>query len=399
MISITEKYSMVLRNLNWNSVMKYLLLMLVILFIACGVFDPEPLDNFALFASIDGNPRGLWIFDANTFEKIDSLEMDWVPLVFDISDDNSTWYSTLNNKDIIAIDANTKAIDMQITTRNYDPILDWQKKHIITYYGSDYIQFYDVQTFELVYEDSLGLGWEGIRMMVASPIEDKVYAFHISEQGTGIMIYNTLNYQIEQVIELSDNIERNRGMSPTDISVSPDGNYLFITVYNWSDPNAPSWYGSFHVIDLSANQVVAEYSCGTYAQMGVSPDGSYIYLSDPAGYLIESHPSNQVLRYDITSQTMEVFIDGPADIGLKSSNNDNIYFITDQIIIAPDNRTMFITLGGAVTTATGKDIHMAKIDIRTKKVLEYFAIPRDYRGYITSEIRKLKLNKYMSQSE
>ncbi len=344
------------------------------------------LDSLALFASIDGNPKGLWIFDANTFEKIDSLEMDWVPFSLEFSNDYSTWYSRMSTIGIFAIDAKTKEIIRQTSSRNTSLILDRQKKYIITYYGSDYIQFYDAQTFELFYEDSVG---EIYGRMVTSPTEDKIYAFHISGQGTGIMVYNTHDYQIEQVIRLTDDEQRSRGMQPADLDVSPDGNYLFATVYNWSDPNAPGWYGSFYAIDLTTNQVIAEHLCGAFSQMGVSPDGRYVYVSDPAGYLYELFPTEHVLRYDINSNEMEIFVNGSSDIGLLGKG-----LITDQIVIAPDNRTMFITIWGGAKATNGKYIHMAKIDTYTKKILGYYCIPPDHRGYITSLIRGLKLSKY-----
>lgn len=356
------------------------------------ILEDCSLDSFALYASIDGNPRGLWIFDANNLNKIDSLEMDWVPFYFDISSDNSTWYSTLNTNNIISIDAETKIINKQVNTRNYEIILDPLKEYVITYRGSDYIQFYDAQTLTLTYEDSIGLGT--IRKMVASPTENIVYAFISTDQGTKIMVYNTHDHQLEQVIELTDNEVRSTGMAPADLDISPDGNYLFATVFNWSDPNVSGWYGSFHAIDLSTNQVVAEHLCGKYSQMGVSPDGKYVYISDPAGYTYELIPTNQVLCYDVISKDIEVFIDGSIDIGLKPMG-DSDYFITDQVVIAPDSRTMFITIAGAVTTADDKDIHMVKIDTKTKKILDYYAIPRDYRGYITSEIKRLRSGKYL----
>lgn len=285
------------------------------------------------------------------------------------------------------IDAETKVINKQVNTRNYEIILDPLKEKVITYRGSDYIQFYDAQTLTLTFEDSIGLGT--IRKMVASTAKNEVYAFISTEQGTKIIVYNTHDYRLEQIIALSDNETRNNGMTPVDLDISPDGNNLYATVFNWSDPDAPGWYGSFHAIDLLTNQVDTEFVCGAYSQIGVAPDGKYVYLTDPAGYTYELMPTNQVLRYDVISKEIEVFIDGSIDIGLKPMG-DSDYFITDQIVIAPDSRTMFITIAGAVTTADGNDIHIAKIDTKTKRILDYYAIPRDYRGYITSEIRRLR---------
>jgi hypothetical protein len=359
--------------------------------------DDCSLDSFALYASVDGNFSGLWIFDANILEKTDSLETNWFPYSFEFSADYSIlYYSTrdpaTNIRSIVAINAKTKAISRQSSTRNINLILDWQKKYIITYYGSDYIQFYDAQTFELVYEDSLGLGSKGLgmRKMVASPTEDKVYAFYNSGQGIGIAVYNICNFEIERII----NLKQNSNIGDGDLKISPDGRYLFAIVHGWTDSNVTGWYDSFIAIDITNDQVVAEYLCGNDSQIGVNPDGNYVYISDPAGHGIELMPTNQVLRYNVISKGMEVFINGSDDIGLKSLYDDYIYFITGSIVIASDHRTMFIALEGDITTIDGKDIHIAKIDTHTKKILDYYAIPRDYRGYITSAIWKIKLGKY-----
>lgn len=337
--------------------------------ISCNLFVPElePLDDDnILYASFDGSFKGWLAFDANTLEVVDSLEMDKAVGNFDISDDRSTFYTICG--DLIATDINTKTIKMRTPTRNSLMIQDRSKEHIITYCRSGYLQFYDAETFELVYEDSLGEGIRETIIMVASPTEDIVYSTYFSEQkGASIMVYNMQTYQIERLIHLSDDFSRT---ALIDLKISPDGNYLFAV--NNTD-------GLFYVFDLSSDEIIHTHTCNPLAQIAVSPDGNYVYLSDPASQFEYYVPKNQVLRYDVSSNKTKVFIRSPRDIGLSGS-----YLYTEKIIIAPDNRTMFVTLS---------NLRIAKIDTEIKEIVSIYRIPKDYRGYITSEIKSILLVK------
>lgn len=337
----------------------------VILLMASCIYTPElePLDNYILYASTDGSFKGWWAFDENTLEKVDSIEMDRGVINFDISDDKSTFYS-MDRYDIIATDINTKTIKIRTTTKNWGMTLDRNKEFIITHYPSEYLQFYDAETFELVYEDSLGEAITDAYAVAVSPTEDKIYASYHSEQDeTCIMVYNTNTYQIERLINLN-----NKKIALMDLEVSPDGNYLFVV--NNSD-------ALFYVVDLSTDKIIHTHTCNYSAKIEVSPDGNYVYLSNPNSPIGEL-TKNQVLRYNVSSNKTRVFIHGPGDIGLESN-----YLYIDKIIIAPDNRTMFITLG----------LSIARIDIKTKEIINRYKIPADYQGHITSSIKNILLVK------
>ena len=352
---------------------------------------PQPLpDDLALFASIDGNWTGIWVFDTDSLKLIDSLQTISFTSSIEFSPNYSIWYTIVrdhsDNAILIAIDARTKNILQQAITRNPFLISALQGRLLVGYYVK-VTEIFDPETFLLIRADSLG--W--VDKAIACPKSPKLYllsqSYNLNDPGPRVVIYDLRDFKIDRTIELTDITYRRNRMQSSALAISPDGKYLFVTVFNWVGGGG---YGTFHAIDLTNNQVVAEYLCGKFSQMGVSPDGRYVYISDPAGYKYMMVPTDHVLRYNIHSLSMEVFINGLRDIGLAGK----MLMITDQVVIAPDNRTMFLTFMGDAHTTDGKQVHMIKLDILTKKVLGIYSIPPDYRGYITQIIVKLKLGKY-----
>jgi hypothetical protein len=251
---------------------------------------------------------------------------------------------------------------------------------LITYgYGAGVTQIFDRLTFQLLRTDSLGL----LQWIVASPTQNTLYAIHQTyrESFTGILVYNLDSLRAEKTLRFDDFLAK----VPTDLAISPDGQYLFLTAFTWMGFGG---VGTFYAIDLTTERIVATYNCGSYSQIGLATDGKAVYLSDPAGYLYELPPTNQILRYDVGKRSIEVFIDGLAPLGLKGTR-----LVTDQIVIGPDSKTMFVAHVGDAKTADGRDVHMAKLDLLTKRVLSVYSIPRDYRGYVTTRITRLRLAK------
>lgn len=356
-----------------------------------GTDQPQMIS--ALFASVDGNWTGIWVFDTDSLSIIDSFPTQYgaVPFSIEFSPDYSLWYTILqdnsNNHTIFSIDARTKNIFQQTLTQNPFLISADNGKYLIGYYIK-VTEIFDRRTFILTRLDSLG--W--VDRAVACPKTSKIYllsqSYNLSDPGPRVVVYDLQDFNIKRVIEFADSTSRKR-MGSAAIAISPDGKYLFLTVFNWVGGGG---YGSFHAIDLKTDQVVAEFLCGKFSQMGVSLDGRYVYITDPAGYLYEMNPTGHLLRYDVYARTMELFIDWvPYNItgGAHGSR-----LITDQIVILPDNRTMFLTTPNG-QTIEGENIAIMKFDLDTKQVMCIYSIPPDYRGYITKHIRKLKLGKYV----
>jgi hypothetical protein len=202
----------------------------------------------------------------------------------------------------------------------------------------------------------------------------------------GIIVYNYETFQVERVIQIAES-ERQIRMSPSSIVVSSDDEYLFLTVWNEIGGGG---YGSFFVVDLKQNSVLGEYPCGGYAQLAISPNNKYVYITDPAGYLRDIPSINKLLRYDVDRHEVEVFINSLSDIGLVRNR-----FITDKLIVADDNRTLFITFwSGPPRTSDGKIVHLIKLDSLTKRVISTFSLPLNEQGEFTQYIFEIKLGLY-----
>jgi len=384
------------KDMKFGRKIKYLIIYLsLILFCSIGCKKsgpveppdpPQPLpDDLALFASIDGNWCGIQVFNANSLEKIDSLETTpGVPFSIEFSPDYSKWYTIWHDNNdnyvLYAIDAKTKAIIRSINVTGQFLHMLKNKNILVTTAGK--LRFWNADNFNLIKEDSIGM--DRMIRLISSPINNKMYAARYTGIIPEIVVYNIETFNIERTINLSDSTKP-RSLAFADLEISPDGRLLFVTVFNWN-----IWSGIFFAIDLSTYQIVAELPCGSFSQIGVSSDGHYVYITDPAGYFYMMEPTAHLLRYNIHARSMEVFINGLRDIGLTG----NMLMITDQVVIAPDNRTMFLTFMGDAKTTDGKQVHIIKLDILTKKVLCVYSIPPDYRGYVTQRIAQLKLGRY-----
>lgn len=366
------------------------LTVLILLLAACDsgeVEKPiEPLpDGLALFASVGRQPAGFWAFDANTLEKVDSLDMQGEsPSAVAFSDGYATWHWVRafppDDKKLFAYDVATRQTRF-VPTEGL-AVVAARGGSVLVAYGNPITQFYDARTLDLVHEDSLGF----LSRVAVSPEGDHLYALQqdYEEPGVrGVLVYDLKSHAVERVIPLSPDEDRRSSMAPAAIAVSPDGGSVYASVFNWRGGGG---YGSFHDVDLRRGRVVVEHPCGSFAQLGVAPDGRSVYLSDPAGYFYEMIPTDQILRYRPHSRRIEVFADGSRSIGLTGGR-----LVSWDVVVAPDSRTLFVGLQGSAETVDGKRVDVLKLDAVNKEVLGVFEIPPDEQGRITTLIAYLRL--------
>ena len=340
---------------------------------------PSPVsDTLAIFATVDGGPTGVWIFDPNTLAIIDSAVLPFVPLSMIVSPDGSTWYS-MDADRIYSIDAASKQILKDTLTRGrYNMISDRYKRYLITdglSKGDPRTEWWDRESLSLVRIDSpytvTGHG-------VSSPVGNAIYCFGGINRGDFVLGYDVDSSRVIAHFPIADTT-REKSMRASDIAISPDGRWLYVTVFN-----VVSWwgYGSFFVIDLSRDSVVEEYSCGSFANIAVSSDGQYVYLSDPGAWLgiPESFPTYQVLRYDVQRSEMEVFIDWRDFAGITGNSR------SEQITVSPDGRSIYLLAGG--TTCGGQEVNLVRLDSRSGSLLA------SHPFLSGGGIRRLKAQKY-----
>lgn len=354
----------------------------------------QPLGNdFALFASGDGNSPAVYVLDADSLTLLDSISTDrdvaWT-VVF--SPDYSTWYSVWDSfyvpldaeRYLQAVDTRSMSIIQSTSVSTLGAVALSNDQQLVAY-GDRGISVFDRVSFTLLKSDT---SLYFVNDIIPSSSQSRLYMLCTPDrQFPGLVIYDIDSMKIDQIIPIADSITQRR-MQPVDLSISPDERYAFISVFNWI---GGAGYNSFIAFDLKSNEVVSEYHCGAFAQLAISPDGESVYITDPSGYLYQFITTGQILRYNVKSRQMEVFVERPRSIGLLGN-----LFVSDRVVVAPDNRTVFISMwGGDGYTTDGRFAAIIKIDALTRELLGTYSYPLDIRGIpVQLHARGLALGKY-----
>jgi len=333
-----------------------------------------------IVSTIYGSFNGIKLYDACTFTLIDSISTPLdAPTFVENTNDGHKLFSVLNddnaNNFLISLSTNPLSI-VQIV-----PCIGWRvtknfSDDILFVYGGFYntLQLFNLESLSVLREQQISK----IGLMISSPTENKMYGLRADEGYSSIFIYNIDSLSIIEEIQFSSIAE-----IATDISVSNDDRFVFFTTFLGSS----SFLAKFYAFDTQSRSIVSEIYCPPFASVGVSPDGKSVYITDPAGYLYELPSSGKLLRYDVETRSMNVFIDW-VPYNLTSAFEGRLP--TKKVIVSPDNRYLYITTSAA-RTETGKSMDILKVNVRNKKVINFLSIPHDYRGYKTEIINNIKL--------
>lgn len=344
-------------------------------------------ENAALYLSLDGgtNMAGIWVLNADSLRLIDSLGTGpGVPFTIEFSTHYAELYSIWQASDrrsfLFAVDNKSLSILQKVLISPPRPFVVLDKiNDILIAYASSPMMFYDRSRLNLIWEDtSSAVIWE------VQPSNSGSNLYMTRDDGTmftGLTIFDIKSHEIKKTIPVAE-AARQKIMEPADLAISPDEHYAFLSVFNWQGLGG---YNSFFVVDLTQSKVVDEYATGAFAQLCVSPDGRYVYISDPAGYLYMMHASNEMLRYDISARSMEIFVSLG---GLGLSGN---LLVSDRMAMASDNRTLFVSVSGDVKDSGGKWVDLLKIDVVTRSILKTFSLPLDSFGRRTQMIRNVRV--------
>ena len=349
---------------------------------------PVPPIDQDLYVSLDGgnNNAGLWVLDANTLELIDSLGTGrGVPFSIEFSPDQrwlySIWQEYPSRETYLSC---VDIIEMSVVQRTLvnpsRPYLSTSADHaMLIAHGGAAMAFFDRATLGPLREDTSSyLVWQ---VKPSSNERKLVFTRSSMTMFEGLAVFDVDSFRIQRTIPLADSSAQQK-MEPADLAISPNGKYAFVSVFNWRGLGG---YNSLFVVDMVGNRIVGEMQTGAFAQLGMSPDGSSVYVSDPAGYLYSMPATNRILRYDAPTNSLQVFVT-LSDLGLTGSS-----LITDKIVVASDNRTVFVTVGGDVKDAKGQHVSILKIDAFTRRILETFSLPVDGYGNTTQTIRNITL--------
>lgn len=353
-------------------------------------------DGSVLAASVDGNEPGLWLFNPATLERTTRVEaFSGYPPNLTFSSDYRRWYGTWREGSqldgtlrsvLVAFDPQNGTIVKRRTTSDlavggsyltYDSTRD----EIVAYGGSvgAPVHFFDDETLELAREHSLGGEKSYVATAAVAEERGRIYFGANTEESAQIYAYDTANQAIMKTFLLTEDPTLQRS-ALSDVALSPDERYLFATTF--LSPGGP---GRFYMVDLKAGETIFEGPAGGYSNLAIHPDGRYVYIDCPAGGLRNLIPTQKVLRFDVEARKMEIFIDGPEELGLKSGA-----LIADQITMLPGGETLVMTIAGGVENAEGRNVHLTRVDAGTGQALATYSLPHDDRGYITSRIRFLK---------
>ena len=341
----------------------------------------------AVVASMEGNGdngSALWVFNAETLERTAVVETESsVPEALAFSPNYERWYLTWSRsvdsegepRNVRALlDATRGEITRRIAASGrsvadgrliYEPIND----HVVGY--GDSLEFFDPETLELVREQSIrerndfvfdAALAEGRRTLYFAA-ERRIYVYDAAEQ------------------EISSTIPAPRpGL--VDVAVSPDERYLYATT--WEGQGTP---GRFHMVDLETGEPVFEGGpVGKNASLAVGPDGRYVYVDCPAGgrLAIEVEPTNQVIRFDVKTRELEVFIDGGRDLGLKQDGLE-----AEQITMLPSGdafviRRPFPARIQQESEEVGPSLFVVETD--TGAVRATYTLPRNEEGSVENYV-------------
>jgi DNA-binding beta-propeller fold protein YncE len=127
---------------------------------------------------------------------------------------------------------------------------------------------------------------------------------------------------------------------PLHMVISHDGKYLYVA-------GGP-------VVDLERREAIASVGGNVLGSLALSPDGEYLYVTDPASY-IQRHgtplPSGKVFIYNTRTHQYV----GEIDV---SKNSAELY-LTDWIVLLPDGKTAYVSNWGRLIFAI--DLHVREV--------------------------------------
>lgn len=319
------------------------------------LFPPAPiLDEYALYTF--RYESGLRIYNPNNFQLLDSLHAYYVSSSFEFSHGDSIWYfvsrTTEEGDSLFAVDAITKEVKLRRQSNSTRWVMDKDKKYLISQYH-DSLYFIDRLTFQTIYIHNISLGKN-----IPSNTKPELYSFI----NRGVAVYNIDSFQVVRNIPIDDpNTAR---WWHRDLNISPNGRYLYLTVETGKTRPPDGYEGTFYVIDLATDSLISKHRCGRLAQIGVSPDGNFVYLSDPMPYSDDYFPLWKILRYNVSTREMETYIRwGAFPPGTANAIESK------QIIVSPDSKSIFVLLRlDQAKLCTGESFTLVKIDVESRDI-------------------------------
>ena len=364
-----------------------IILISLICVVSCKKNDEPPQSNGvqcnykdALYISVESNNKfATIVVDVNTMQLIEVFETPYPTTSIEVTDDGKYWYllgafsSGGPTHSFTKINSQTGSIINELEVNFSSMVLSCNSEMFFLYNwggvsGYNKHQFVDKNTLEIIYEDSI----KGISSAAFLPNNNLFLGGH----------HKVIEYDINTFSIIRDiSIDIEPFGTVNDINFSKDGKYLFLT-------DIESEQGPFLVINLNTELVEYEHNVGSTSKMALLHDGSYLYITDPAGYGIYDYPTptNKIFRYNVHSKIMDIYIYGGDELGLMTN-----HMRTRNIYVSNDNQFLYIDLRSPKQTIDDNRIDIMKINSETGELVNYFAYPEEWTP---SWIWDMKLRKY-----
>ena len=188
-------------------------------------------------------------------------------------------------------------------------------------------QLYDAKTDRLVFtSDTVAIRVNA----TGNPFDSKRGLVYGTREGYKIAVFNYRTFKLVEVIDPTQ--IGGYSVPVVDLVVTHDGRKLYYT--------SSVGFHLFTGINLIDERVVALQLLNSISFLAITPDGEYIYLTDPGGYIIEPEPTEKIGVYspalEQPLQSIDVSnIPSPCTLG---------YIATDQIALSPDGRKAYVTI-------------------------------------------------------
>lgn len=330
----------------------------------------------AVFLSLDGgsNNAGILALDADSFDRVGEIATSTaVPFSIIPTESGESFFSVWSELNEVNRDFQ---VMRSVAVNHSFLILNETNKALIAFYPTG-IEVFDSQTLSPSWADTSDL----IFSQGVSSLSGPIAYFTASNQSgfVGVAAYDLDARSIIRILQIATP-QRLPAMQPSSLAIAPSDSLLFISVFNWVGGGG---YNSMIVYNLSSELVEGEYTCGAFAQLCASPDGNYVYATDPAGFLYQMNRTDEILRYDVTSRTMEVFL-RKEELGLSGS-----VFVSNHVAISSEGADLYVTIDGDMKDSSGRLVQLLRIDTSSRQVKQTFSLPRDSQGRVTQHIRNI----------
>jgi len=292
---------------------------------------------------IVNNSRGcVYEVDTNTATVVDTIYFGDPPfgtMLLGISPDGSILYVYIpEHHAFYEIDTRTKEI--KYTGSNSSVYISPDGKYLFTSRcgssGKKGICVIDACTHQyLCYDTTYEIGPFG--SLTFDRKSPRVYGI-LDLGGVGVFNYQTFSW--ERTFEIVSSEYEGIKLGLSALILSPDGKTLYFT-------GGFSSIGTFGVYDLTEDSLVFEYhvllapehSLFQLAYLAISPDGRYVYVTDPGGYqLWPPYPEGEIWVFDTQDYTFSfISTDTIVPPGLAGS------MATCDIEVTPDGKKAYVS--------------------------------------------------------